>query len=58
MMSKDMSACKHLNFRIRGNDPMGKAYCPDCKKLVYLSDCFQNLAEEMQEVLAKMKGEE
>lgn len=45
------SECKHLNFLLRNNDPIGKAYCPDCHELVWLSTAFNNLAAEMRKVL-------
>lgn len=46
-------ACKHLNFIIREGDMMGRCHCPDCEENPWLSDCFNNLAERMREVLKK-----
>lgn len=48
---RDDKECQHLNFVIRGNDPMSKAYCPDCGEILWLSDCFNDLAKRMQAVL-------
>ena len=47
--------CKHLNFIIRGSDEMGRAFCLDCEENPYLSECFQNLAEEMQKLIGRMR---
>lgn len=47
--------CKHLNFVIRSTDLMGMCFCPDCEEMVDLHACFNNLAEEMRNILAEVK---
>lgn len=50
------SGCRHINFIIRGDDPLGFAWCPDCQRLIKLSTAFNNLAEEMRSVLKEAKS--
>lgn len=57
-MKKDEHDCKHLNFVVRGHDHLGKGFCPDCRKLVNLSGCFNNLATEMRRMLDEAKEKE
>ena len=47
----DLEVCKHLNGLVRTTDSFGMAYCPDCKKKVFLSVVINNLLNVMRKAL-------
>lgn len=44
--------CKHLNSEIRGDDPWGKVFCPDCGKLIWITDFMKAILAEAKAVSA------
>ena len=43
-----LNKCKHLNFTIKGDEPIGLCSCPSCNQRVLLSEAMNNLAARLQ----------
>lgn len=43
--------CRHRHFRLRNCDPIGLAYCDDCKEVVDFVLATNNLLEDLQEMV-------
>ena len=54
-MNNNNVECKHLNFEVRGEDRMGFVWCPDCYRVIPMSEAITNLCAEARSVIAEMK---
>ncbi len=53
-----LNKCKHLNFTIKGDEPIGLCSCPDCNQIVSLSEAFNNLAARLQAKINQISSSE
>jgi len=42
------SACKHLHAHVYGWVTVGRTWCPDCSREVYLYEVFENLIKALR----------
>lgn len=50
-------SCRHLHAVTHGAYQVGKAWCPECKQLVHVSDVINNLLAELRNAIGQVRKE-
>ncbi len=53
-----LNKCKHLNFTIKGDEPIGLCSCPDCNQIVSFSEAMNNLTAQLRAVINQTESSE